>query len=393
LLICAALLSGCANQPDHVINQAAPISAETMVAYISYSGGVWGLHGRDGAQAWHTSSDPIRDTSVVGGVLYAATGTIAPLASAIVALRLSDGSQLWRTSIPEAEVSLSADSASVLVAASKTDAAGLYALNPVDGAIRWRAAGSPDGRPSAGGGVVVANLLRDPNTGAGGLTAFRESDGALLWQKTCCISAATNQIGAYGTVGDDSNALALRDGRPLWDYQSGLTMEGGGADNYHGDVVAVSARLALVRVQFPVVSYDLPSRDYLLALDAQTGQIRWRSPQAFGAFDSGPVFDASGAMIYGWRSGELIALNSDDGEEAWRTKVPDYQQGLGIGLFALDGALFAMIEPPPCYGGLFGCQPSSNRLLALDGATGAICWWRDFSTGTALAQPASALRE
>jgi outer membrane protein assembly factor BamB len=392
LLICAALLSGCGNQTAQVINQVAPVSAETMVAYISYGGGVWGLHGRDGAQAWHTSGDPITDTAVVGGVLYAATGTTAPLASAVVALRLSDGAQLWRASIPEAEVSLFADSATVLVAASKTDATGLYALNPVDGTTRWRAAGNPESRPSAGGGVVIANLLRDPGTGAGGLTAFRESDGALLWQKTCCVSAATNQIAAYGTVGDDSSALSLQDGRPLWDYQSGLTMEGGGANNYHGAVVAVSAQLALVQVQFPVVSYDLPSKDYLLALDAQTGQVRWRSPQIFGVFDSGPVFDASGAMIYGWRDGELIALRSDDGGEAWRTNVPDYQQGLGIGLFALDGALFAMTEPPPCYGGLFGCQPSSNRLLALDGATGAICWWRDYSTGTALAQPASALR-
>ena len=135
-----------------------------MVAYISYSGGVWGLHDRDGAQAWHTSTDPVRDTAVVGGVLYAATGTTAPLASAVVALRLSDDSQLWRTSIPEAEVSLSADSASVLVAASKTDAAGLYALDSANGAIRWRAAGNPNGRPSAGAGVVVANLLRDPDT-------------------------------------------------------------------------------------------------------------------------------------------------------------------------------------------------------------------------------------
>ena len=163
-------------------------------------------------------------------------------------------------------------------------------------------------------------------------------------------------------------------------------MEGGGPDNYHGIVVAVSDQLALVQVQFPVVSYELPSKDYLLALDARTGQIRWRSPQTFGSFDSGPVFGASNTnMIYGWRDGELIALRSGDGGEAWRTKVPDNQQGSAIGMFALDGALIAMIEPPPCYGGLFGCQPSSNRLLALNGATGAICWWQDLSTGMALA--------
>src|SRR5262245_20937545 len=91
LLSCAAFLSGCGTQTAQVVNEVAPVSAETTVAYIGYSGGVWGLHGRDGAQAWHISADPIRDTSLVGGVLYAATGTTAPLASAVVALRLSDG--------------------------------------------------------------------------------------------------------------------------------------------------------------------------------------------------------------------------------------------------------------------------------------------------------------
>jgi len=67
LLVCAALLSGCGNQTDQVVNHAAPTPAETMVAYVSYNGGAWGLHGRGDASAWHTDTDAVRDMLVVGG--------------------------------------------------------------------------------------------------------------------------------------------------------------------------------------------------------------------------------------------------------------------------------------------------------------------------------------
>jgi len=166
-------------------------------------------------------------------------------------------------------------------------------------------------------------------------------------------------------------------------YQSGLTWEG----EVRKTTTAMwspSARVALTQVRYPFVSSDRPSKDYLLALDTQTGEARWRSTQTFDDFASGPVFGASETVIHGWRGGELIALWSEDGKEVWRAKVPDYQQGSAIGMFALDGALFAMIEPPPCYGSLFGCTPKCNRLLALDGSTGAICWRRDLPTGMTL---------
>jgi outer membrane protein assembly factor BamB len=399
-----ALLSGCASQPSSMVNHAASLPAETVVAYTAIASGsphdvVIGVRGRDGTPLWQTSIDGHADTPpvVVGGVLYSEAKQLQGAAPAgqpptdtVVAVRLRDGALLWRVSVPAVFVTLTADATSVLVAAG---AAGLYALNPADGSIRWHQP-LPIGinmllrQPVAAAGVVVVDPVR------GGLTAFRESDGAFLWQAPYgLLNIGMNQLAVYGNVGIFLFAYALadgqklKDGQPLQQYVNGVW----GDDAYDTccTVHHVSHQAAVLGVsaQLVLVETDVPT-DHLLALDARTGQVRWHSTHAVGS-----VIFASGSgaapTIYASHEGEVLALRSSDGTFLWQAGVPGYEHGSVLGMIDLGSALFVWLEAPYSSCSLFGCSgPTSNRLVALDTATGAVFWWRDLPTGHMLGQAA-----
>ena len=404
LTVAATLLNACSD--GRTFTRAAPLPADMVMAYTaedssaSATDSVIGLRGRDGTQAWSREIGR-RDNKapiVVGGILYAEGETQPAPSTAVVAVRLSDGTLLWRTYLPSDDGPatgihnfnpyLAADNSTVIVAAGP---AGLYALDTAHGAIRWHGAGIFNGPVFINAGTIVTPLSDGPARPGlrAGLVALRESNGTALWQPNFSVASATNSIAAYGTEGDDSYALALANGKILWDFQSGVTNEGGGADNYHGTVTAVSNQLALVQTAYPVVSNDLPSRDYLLALDALTGKTRWRSSQTF---DSAPVFvdpTTKETTIVGWHAGALTALRSSDGKTIWQAKFPDYLHGNLLNMFASGGVVFAYLEPAQCDQGPCIGQPS-YRLVVLDGATGLIYWQRELSNALYLQTAGSA---
>jgi outer membrane protein assembly factor BamB len=399
-----ALLSGCASQPSSTFNQAASLPAETVVAYTAIGSDsshdvVIGVSGRDGTPLWQTSTDGHADTPpiVVGGVLYTeamqlqgAAPAGQPPTDAVVAVRLRDGALLWRVSVPAVYVALTADATSVLVAAG---AAGLYALNPADGSTRWHQS-LPLGtnmqvpQPVAAAGVVVVDPVQ------GGLTAFRESDGAFLWQAPySLLNIGMNQLAVYGNVGIFLFAYALadgqklNDGQPLQQYVNGVW----GDDAYDTccTVHHVSHQAAVLGVsaQLVLVETDVPT-DHLLALDARTGQVRWHSTHAVSR-----VILASGSgaapTIFASHEGEVMALRSSDGGTLWQAGLPGYEHGSVLGMIDLGSALFLMLEPPYSSCSFFGCSgPTSNRLVALDSATGAVLWWRDLPAGYLMGQAA-----
>jgi outer membrane protein assembly factor BamB len=89
-------------------------------------------------------------------------------------------------------------------------------------------------------------------------------------------------------------------------------------------------------------------------------QAAWVFPAA-GAFESSPV-EEGGCVYIGTQGGDVYALNADDGQLVWHTKL--------IGATTLSIA----------HGRVF--VQSSTILTALDATTGAQIWQKDFSPGT-----------
>jgi outer membrane protein assembly factor BamB len=376
LLGLAALLAACLPPPQSTFVRAAPVPADMLITYTARGQAAWadaliGAHGHDGTPLWRSTigrrinAPPL----MLGGTIYAEGETLRtpapgqPPGDAVVAVRVSDGAQLWRTHLPTYYLTLTADASTVLAATSD---AGLYALDPASGAIRWHQAVplSPDqalGQPRAASGVALA-IARN-----GGVAAFRESDGTPLWQDQPGSIGAINQTALYGNMSYSiAYARSLATGRELWEYESARKVNGLGVQ---ATVLAADEHTVLLRTDRG-----------LAGLDAATGALRWESPATL----DGTYTATSGAVptFYGAHGGRLLAVRASDGAILWQTVIEGYTTGSLTSLAVAQGAVFAMLEGPPCYTG--GCL--YNRLVALDAASGALAWWRDLPDAYLLAQ-------
>jgi outer membrane protein assembly factor BamB len=401
------LLAACGG-PASAFYRPAPLAADAIVAYTSEDGRggtvLDGLRGRDGTVAWST---PIGQSAnepplVFGGVIYAEAGDhIQPTSAsatpsdAVVAVRLRDGHPLWRATLPASSLQLAADATSIIVAAGD---AGLYALDPASGAVRWHQTLRTRLAPFVGGGVVVVQVddivvgkdgppIAAPDSG---LWGFRERDGAVLWTRGQLAAAAADQVAVYGNIGGAVTARRLVDDHVLWEYDGAPPVSGVAAQTFLMDR-GIGGQLALV-----------VTGGHLVALDARTGQFRWQSsdtltdtPGGFVAIGGpvfGPVFGAgSGSVpsIVVAHHGTVIALQASDGAVLWRTVIPDYHDGTVLGMSGQEGALFVEVEGPACKSTFFGESCLPNRLAALDTSTGAIAWWHDLPSGLMLARAAA----
>ena len=393
LTLAVFLLAGCGGPASTIFRSAAPTDA--IIPYVTGSNftrvaSIVGLRGTDVTEDWRTpigERDNDSASAIVDGMLYVAAapeGTPAPQrpSGAVYAIRLSTGKILWRTPLPQADyrVGIAADATTIIAAAG---AGGLYALDASTGAIRWNQAVTLTqdlaSAPHLADGVVLALVAGSSGatTYDGGLSAWREGDGALLWRQSYGAAVTTNQVAAYLTLGESTIALAPSNGRQLWSYQSGRTVEGDGANNYRGQLIAANAQLALVQITFPVVSSEIPTKDYLAALDARTGTLLWKfSPGLDGSLTfGGPIFAGGGSQttIFGARDKQIVALRGADGARLWKDDVSPYSLEQAA---STDGVLFALLSPPSCE--LGPCSdPTQIRFEALNASTGAVYWERD----------------
>jgi outer membrane protein assembly factor BamB len=183
----------------------------------------------------------------------------------------------------------------------------------------------------------------------------------------------------YGNYGVNlSFARSLRDGRELWEYEAGRVVEGS-ATSFSGAIIEASDNLALV--QMAMRKNDVET-DTLVALDAQTGKVRWQSAPGF---DGAALFaspSAAETTIYGPHKSTLVALRSGNGTQLWQA---DFSHYAGLkNMIVAGGVLFALFEPSCRYSPCLG-ETTVPRLMALDGATGATYWERDLPDAIYLA--------
>ena len=177
------------------------------------------------------------------------------------------------------------------------------------------------------------------------LLSFRRSDGALLWEtdapagrqerhhgKNTPASATPTTDGEriYVSFGSRGMVAVDFDGTLVWHRDLGRI------DNYHGP-----AGSPLLYKDTVIIYQDQNEGAFIVALDARTGETRWRA-------------DRSASV--GW--GSPVAINVGDHDElivSSQRRVQSYEPTTGEELWRCEGNLFEVIPTPVVGHGLLFC--------------------------------------
>jgi outer membrane protein assembly factor BamB len=330
------------------------------VFYVREDGAVRAVRARDGQQLWAAPVEGAAfqqlDPTADQGVVYATSP------ASVVALRTADGRQLWQTSqgaTPGSATSAPQVANGTVYMAFSAAAASVYALDIRDGAIRWThtMAGANSASLTVADGIVYA-AFGTPNAT---VVALDAGDGAVRWTYTVDGDAETL------AVTDSVLVLSSRRlGLLALDTAAGSLLWQRGDLGEHGDLHASQLPIVANRVVYLSAALYLEnnsSRGVVLAMDARTGNERWRT-----VLDEADVYmSLAGQMLYvGGRY--AYALRASDGHVVWRYGAPAqyYQPVAAAGVVFLGSTSPGSFYP-------FGIG-SNDFLSALDARTGALYW-------------------
>lgn len=321
-----------------------PVVADGAIYSAVAYGAIAAWDERDGHTLWVSQFAPAAETAQAANPLYSA-GMPLPVATrsaiyasagrSVYALRVSDGSVLWR--LPNAPEG-TAYSAPVVAANTvfMADADGtVYAIDPETGAIRWRSAGRSNVREDLRSHVVVR-----------GQTVYVASQGSLV------------------------RALNIKTGVQLWRYQTHNEDEIVGGPI--GPLAVEGGRVYLGSLSFG-----------LYVLDAATGRELWRAPLDQDIFNatvsmpshsnpdlSTPMIDQGTVVIVA--ANGLRAWRADGGQALWLMRIPDEQDPALADSAAVAAGIVYVAQ-----GGASGsCGEISKppRVLALRETDGSKLW-------------------
>lgn len=197
----------------------------------------------------------------------------------------------------------------------------------------------------AEGRAVVSTSVHGPGADTGDVRAYRLSTGEQTWSHDIGVDAAgvalTDERVFVPTADGTIQSLAVSTGEPQWTTKVG-------DDRLSGIVAAGDA----IYVQ---------TNDEGIALDADTGTVRWRTDQWSGvAADAGTVYRSEGA--------DLSAVTASDGRVRWRVEVERPGDRYFVTPAVGDGTVFA------------GTTGVDADLRALDAADGTERWRYQFPT-------------
>ena len=384
IVLLGALLAGCAARPGAETSGAAyrltrcggasstaASSAEdaglTPVYASTVGGSLFALASNNGATLWcdkftvartftcpSNASCPAPPQAIVGkplvvdGAIYVC---VSGYAGVTYARNASDGSVRWMRQTNCMVAAIPFQDYATPTLAGDTLFSGSDALDPHDGAVRWRL---PDG---ATPGVVA--------------------DGAL-----------------YGYTQQAVFAWDAQNGKQIWSYPlpdligSAPTMANGVL--YVGDIGGDSP---------PAATPDQPGT---FALDARTGKLLWRAPTGIA---SGSPLVVGGVVYVGGYGPAMFALNATNGRIIWRDNTASARPGAPIirdgvvyftadGVYAVDTATGRLrwrqalgagssivftdvaLAPGALYFGRTGGDGAST-LYALNPSDGSILWTRN----------------
>jgi outer membrane protein assembly factor BamB len=275
-----------------------------------------------------------------------------------------------------------------LFAGNATNKGGLFAIDLASGRLKWsaRPAGTRSGAPFVAtapavfGEAVIAPM---GNT----LVALSAATGKELWRgpNTELGAAAAAGGGLAFVLGEDGlfRALDAATGRERWKVEFAQFKACKSRPVVRNGVVYVSRGVRIAEA-----TPNAPARHmrYLVALDASTGQERWRYAHAPTRISTGaclgqPIVTAD--TLFGFDDDEstLYAINLANGRDRWPPLVVQR---------SVEGR-----QRPIAVGGLVDAGPvligvSKTVLIAFDKATGRTAWeipgqYSDTAPSTAVA--------
>ncbi len=318
---------------------------ENGIIFAGSSNTVYAFEASDGTLLWSAQGyNPVTGPLVAGGKVFVDDYKSEPDGSAtisVVALKGTDGSQLWRKQVvthanpaPPTPGTFGQFAANgvfyVAVAsapASNTQPARfvLYAFQASDGTLLWRSSGTYTQGQSAtllaANGVVFVYVDR--------LYAYQASSGKLLWQSQ---GASQPLSGPNGTYSD----LLVTQGSVYAAANDGLTAYSAGNGSQIWHVPADSSLGHFMEITLANDVIYATQADGASALDAHTGKLLWsyKANRQFSGFLA-PLTESNTLYISNFMNG-LLALDMHTGRLRWQNQVG----GNGIRPTLIAGTLF-----------------------------------------------------
>lgn len=363
LLVCA-LLAGCStNRPAaSTPSSSAPASATATptatpiprptTLYLAAGQTVYALDLTTGAKRWtYATGLPEQSGGMYNWIsaIAAASGVVYihnVADNSLYALKASDGSLLWKVSIPQTASSTIFVTPSAIIVASlfHQQATSVVAVDPQSGKTLWT---QPDTGPNAllvGSGVIYESYdASGPYYGKSGMVqAVNAATGAVVWQATghnYFDLALTNNL-LYASGDDALHAFDAGTGKELWSQSfNDATV----ASQPHGGPY-------FVQVTQDGTTLYLSNGATVYALNGATHSVIWHA-----ALNGGAIGPMTSGILCAAGSQAVEGIDAATGAVKWQAPVYDGYRGVA------DGGI--------CY-----YTGMSSKVSALDAQTGAIKW-------------------
>jgi outer membrane protein assembly factor BamB len=356
------------------------------------------LRATDGAVRWSAPAGAAQDkvnTAFLGvpilrdGVLYTTRGGAAPgdPAATLLALRASDGGEIWRAALESTPLSMQVADGQVFVLLKYQENASLVRVYNASNGVAARQFALPIfGDFTVADGLIIAcyTYLFSAGSTSASFVAYHASDGSLVWSEIlpvgaqagpsavpCSLTVGDGVIYSAPYQGDTVSAIHLANGEPLWTAPVGFVAALRLSKDH---LIAVSAPSPYA-AKF---GQPNPASEKVMALGLADGQTVWQREFAIGPLN-GPYSAGFIAMdeerLYVSTTSALRSLRLSDGATLWERKSSQNQGQFYLNPVVAQKTVFVG------YGYSYGFAPGplirtpqSEQIYALNAATGEPYW-------------------
>jgi outer membrane protein assembly factor BamB len=237
----------------------------------------------------------------------------------------------------------------------------LRAVDLPTGAVRWTdgsSSFSPNGPIVAGDLVIIARVVTlDDGSITDDVIAHDRLTGEVRWTQRMPVAGSGPALaGDVVIAGSPLSAIDPSDGSIIWQIEPDRDVVGNTAYDETRDMVVATVR----QFQGDEVLLDL------VAVDAQTGEERWRT-----SVDGVPEFTEAitigdGLVVLPQLGGPVVGYDADTGVEQWRFAPPAPAVHLGIATIE-EGRVWIITS----FAQVFVLDASSGEVLAQSSGFGA----------------------
>ncbi len=339
---------------------------------------------------------------MVGGINMTSTDRAHPPSGMLLALRASDGQQLWRNDVGTLASRPLMDGDTIYITAhhvvansgpSKT----VYALNRRDGSVRWKTeivgtgTVTDDLTLSHGRLFLSASQFCFDSCNAAYFFALDTANGHIIWQQkyegnVTILPPLVDGDAVYARILDSDvglHALSAADGHQLWQDPADSLFTSGKDYLVRGGMVYTDKV-----TQWAEAAHFTPLKDAMVALDGMTGAPRWQTPTDLNptvlAVEGDRVIIRSEApnphasQTTSLYVDAISALRVSDGQRLWSVQ----QDAYGGTAVSAGAALYTTLPPPT----ISSTPEGQLEIAALRTADGSYLWHQPVKLANSLAR-------